>query len=197
MAIRRVLRMGDPRLLQRAQDVAALDTRSLHDLVTDLKETMAAEEGVGLAAPQIGVGLRVVVFGYEHNARYPDAPPVPETVLVNPVIEPLSRDMDEGWEACLSVPGLRGLVPRHTRILYRGFEPSGVPIERVAEGFHARVVQHERDHLDGVLYLQRMRDLRSLGFTDELYAAGVLPGAAQPCDSPCGSPNAGLGRPAD
>jgi len=182
MPVRDILRMGDPRLLVRAEPVAALDTPALHALVADLMDTMTAASGAGLAAPQIGVGLRVVVFGYQHNPRYPEAPPVPETVLVNPVIERLGEETDEGWEGCLSVPGLRGLVQRHSRIRYTGFEPSGAPVERIAEGFHARVVQHECDHLDGILYPQRMGDLRRFGFLDELYAAGVLPGAAQPCE---------------
>lgn len=182
MAMRKVLRMGDPRLRQVAEPVRAFGTAELRALVTDLKETMDAEKGAGLAATQIGVPLRVVVFGYEQNPRYPDAPPVPETVLVNPVIEPLTSETEEGWEGCLSVPGLRGLVPRYTRIRYSGFDPDGRPIEREAEGFHARVVQHECDHLDGILYPQRMRDLTTLGFIDELYESGALGPAAMPCE---------------
>ena len=174
MTIHRVLRMGDPRLLLTAAPVEVFDTPELHALVADLWETMAAEAGAGLAAPQIGVSLRVVVFGYQENPRYPDAPPVPETVLVNPVIEPLDDDMEEGWEGCLSVPGLRGLVPRYSRIRYRGIDAYGRQIEREVDGFHARVVQHECDHLDGILYPQRMRDMASLGFVDELTASGVL-----------------------
>ena len=139
MAVRKVLRMGDPRLRERAEPVRQFDTPELHSLIADMQETMAAEDGAGLAAPQIGVGLRVVVFGYEQNPRYPDAPPVPETVLVNPVVEALSDEMEDGWEGCLSVPGLRGMVPRHTRIRYAGYDQQGQPIEREAEGFHARV----------------------------------------------------------
>ncbi len=174
MTIRTVLRMGDPRLRLIAAPVPAFDTPELHALVTDLWETMAAESGAGLAAPQIGVPLRVVVFGYQENPRYPDAPPVPETALVNPVIEPLDQIMDDGWEGCLSVPGLRGLVPRYTRIRYSGRDPYGREIVREVDGFHARVVQHECDHLDGILYPQRMTDLARLGFIEELVASGTL-----------------------
>ncbi len=174
--------MGDPRLLEIARPVKIFDTPELHALVTDLMDTMQAEDGAGLAAPQIGVGLRVVVFGFDANPRYPEADAVPQTVLVNPVIEPLADDQDEDWEGCLSVPGLRGVVPRYTRIRYRGFDPHGVPIERDAHGFHARVVQHECDHLDGILYPQRMKDLRRFGYTQVLQAGGD--GAAMPCDTP-------------
>ena len=170
MAIREILKMGDARLLRVAQPVRAFDTPALHALVADLLETMAAADGAGLAAPQIGVDLQVVVFGFERNLRYPEAPAVPRTVLVNPVITPLTADEDEGWEGCLSVPGLRGLVPRWRRIRYAGFDPQGRPIEREAEGFHARVVQHECDHLIGRLYPTRMRDLTRLGYTDVLLA---------------------------
>jgi len=182
MAVRKVLRMGDPRLQEVAGPVEGFGTPELLGLVQDLKETMAAEDGAGLAATQIGVPLRVVVFGYEQSPRYPDAPPVPETTLVNPVIEPLTEHMEEGWEGCLSVPGLRGTVPRYTRIRYRGFDPAGLPIEREAEGFHARVVQHECDHLDGILYPQRMRDMSSLGFIDELHQSGAIGNGAPPCE---------------
>ncbi len=182
MAARKVLRMGDPRLRERAEPVRRFDTPELHALIADMKETMVAEDGVGLAAPQIGVGLRVVVFGYEHNPRYPDAPPVPETVLVNPVVEALSGEVEDGWEGCLSVPGLRGVVSRHTRIRYAGFDQKGQPIEREAEGFHARVVQHECDHLDGILYPQRMEDMTSFGFLEELHAAGAMGAGAMPCE---------------
>ena len=182
MAVRAVLRMGDPRLLEPAQPVTELGTASLGALLQDLHDTIAAESGAGLAAPQIGVGLRVVVFGYERNPRYPDAPPVPPTELVNPVIEPLDEALEEGWEGCLSVPGMRGWVPRHARIRYRGVDPRGTPIERVAEGFHARVVQHECDHLDGILYPRRIRDLTRFGFIEELAAAGLF--HCQPCDDP-------------
>lgn len=169
MTVRTVLRMGDPRLLQPAIAVTAFGTHELAELIADMFDTMAAEGGVGLAAPQIGVGLRVVIFGFEHSQRYPDAPPVPMTILVNPVITPLSDDLEDGWEGCLSVPGLRGVVPRHTRIRYQGFTPDGAPIDRVAEGFHARVVQHECDHLDGTLYPMRVRDFSKFGFTDVLF----------------------------
>lgn len=182
MAMRKVLRMGDPRLRQVAEPVRAFGTPELSGLVADLKETMDAENGAGLAATQIGVPLRVVVFGYEQNPRYPDAPPVPETVLVNPMIEALTSETEEGWEGCLSVPGLRGLVPRYARIRYSGLDPDGRPIEREAEGFHARVVQHECDHLDGILYPQRMRDLSTLGFIDELYQSGAFGPGAIPCE---------------
>lgn len=170
MALRDILKMGDPRLLQVAQPVTAFDTDALHALVRDMLDTMAAANGAGLAAPQIGVDLRLVIFGADQpNPRYPDAPPVPRTVLCNPVIEPLGDAEEEGWEGCLSVPGLRGVVPRWRVIRYRGFDVFGEPIERVAEGFHARVVQHECDHLDGMLYPMRMRDLRRFGFTEVLF----------------------------
>ena len=161
--------MGDPRLLRVAQRVSQFDTPELHGLVADMFDTMAAANGAGLAAPQIGVDLQLVIFGFSHNQRYPDAPPVPRTVLVNPTITPLSEEEEEGWEGCLSVPGLRGVVPRYTRIRYAGFDERGQPIEREAEGFHARVVQHECDHLIGRLYPTRMRDLRKLGFTSVLF----------------------------
>jgi peptide deformylase len=169
MAVREILKMGDPRLLRVAPAVTAFDTPALHALVADMMDTMVAANGAGLAAPQIGVDLQVVIFGFERNQRYPDAPPVPLTVLVNPEITPLDDGQEEGWEGCLSVPGLRGLVPRHTRIRYRGFDVQGRPIEREAEGFHARVVQHECDHLIGRLYPTRMDDLRKLGFTSVLF----------------------------
>ena len=168
MAIRAVLRMGDPRLLETAKPVGVFDTPELYVLVEDLMDTMQAEDGAGLAAPQIGVGLRVVVFGFDENVRYPDADAVPQTVLLNPVIKPLSGDREDDWEGCLSVPGLRGVVPRYTHIHYSGYDQFGNPIEREAHGFHARVVQHECDHLDGILYPQRMTDMRLFGFTDVL-----------------------------
>ena len=161
--------MGDPRLLRVAQPVSAFDTPQLHALVADMFDTMAAAQGAGLAAPQIGVDLQLVIFGFTHNDRYPDAPPVPRTVLLNPTITPVSDEEEEGWEGCLSVPGLRGVVPRYARIRYTGFDERGQPIEREAEGFHARVVQHECDHLIGRLYPTRMRDLRKLGFTSVLF----------------------------
>jgi len=161
--------MGDPRLLVPAEPVRRFGTPEIQALLRDLRDTMAAEDGAGLAAPQVGVGLQVVIFGVEFNPRYPDAEPVPYTELVNPVLEPLSDDMEEGWEGCLSVPGMRGLVPRHARLRYRGFDPQGRLIEREVSGFHARVVQHECDHLMGILYPMRIRDLRNFGFTEVLF----------------------------
>ena len=169
MAVREILKMGDPRLLRVAQSVTAFDTPELHALVSDMFDTMAAARGAGLAAPQIGVDLQLVIFGFSNNDRYPDAPPVPQTVLINPTITPLTETEEEDWEGCLSVPGLRGMVPRFTRIRYTGFDAKGVAIEREVEGFHARVVQHECDHLIGRLYPTRMRDLRKLGFTSVLF----------------------------
>ncbi len=169
MPVREVLRMGHPVLREKAQPVENLATPELRALVGDMKETMAAMSGAGLAAPQIGVSQRVVIFGVESNPRYPDAEPVPFTVLVNPKLVMLSREVDEDWEGCLSVPGMRGVVPRYTKLRYSGFDEEGNPIERVAEGFHARVVQHECDHLDGILYPQRMTDMRTFGFTKELF----------------------------
>ena len=169
MAVRTLLRMGDARLLQPAAPVGEFGTPALAALIEDLFDTMAAHGGVGLAAPQIGVGLQVVIFGFERSERYPDAAPVPRTILLNPVIVPLTEEREEGWEGCLSVPGLRGMVPRATRIHYTGFTAAGEPIERFAEGFHARVVQHECDHLAGVLYPMRVRDFRRFGFTDVLF----------------------------
>ncbi|GAA0753109.1 peptide deformylase [Ideonella azotifigens] len=170
MAVHPILKMGDARLLRVAQPVTAFDTPELHALIADMFDTMAAANGAGLAAPQIGVDLQLVIFGSgQHNPRYPEAPVVPQTVLINPVITPLSDELEEGWEGCLSVPGLRGLVPRHSRIRYQGLDPQGRPIDREAEGFHARVVQHEVDHLIGRLYPTRMADLRKLGFTEVLF----------------------------
>lgn len=169
MAIRDILKMGDPRLLRQAEPVTAFDTPELHSLIEDLFDTMHAANGAGLAAPQIGVNLQVVIFGFKHNTRYPDAPEVPETVLLNPVLEPLSDAMEEGWEGCLSVPGLRGVVPRYQRLRYSGVDPYGQPIVREVEGFHARVVQHECDHLIGVLYPMRVRDFSRFGFTEVLF----------------------------
>lgn len=169
MAVHEILKMGDARLLRVAQPVTAFDTPELHQLVADMFETMKAAQGAGLAAPQIGVDLRLVIFGYDRITRYPDAPPVPPTVLLNPVIEPLGPEQEEGWEGCLSVPGLRGVVPRSARIRYRGFDVDGNPIEREADGFHARVVQHECDHLDGVLYPMRVKDFSRFGFTSVLF----------------------------
>lgn len=169
MAVRQLLKMGDPRLLRVAPPVQAFGTPDLLALVQDLDDTMKAANGAGLAAPQIGVDLQVVLFGFQHNERYPDAPPVPRTVLVNPVITPLDNTEVDGWEGCLSVPGLRGVVPRWQRIRYTGFDAFGNPIDREADGFHARVVQHECDHLIGRLYPTRMRDLTKLGFTSVLF----------------------------
>ena len=169
MSVREILRMGDPRLLQIAAPVTDFDGPDLRVLIDDLMDTMAAAGGVGLAAPQIGVGLQVVVFGFEKSARYPDAESVPRTTLINPIITPLSQEETLGWEGCLSVPGMRGEVPRYTRIRYRGAAPDGSTIDRVAEGFHARVVQHECDHLIGRLFPMRVRDFRRFGFTDVLF----------------------------
>lgn len=181
MALRPVLKMGDPRLLEVARPVAELPSSELRSLLTDMHDTMAAHNGAGLAAPQIGVPLRVVIFGYESNPRYPDAPAVPPTVLINPEIEPLDETLEEDWEGCLSVPGMRGLVPRYRAVRYRGLDAEGHAFEREAEGFHARVVQHECDHLDGILYPRRIRDLTSFGFVDALAAAGRFQALA-PCD---------------
>ena len=169
MAVREILKMGDARLLRVAQPVLNFGGPDLAALVADMRDTMLAANGAGLAAPQIGVDLQLVVFGFERNQRYPDADPVPYTVLCNPRIEPLATDEEDGWEGCLSVPGLRGKVPRYTRIRYTGVGPDGRPIDREATGFHARVVQHECDHLIGRLYPTRMRDLTQLGFTSELF----------------------------
>lgn len=175
MAIHPVLRMGHPLLNQHASDVTAFNTAELDRLIADMLDTMRAENGAGLAAPQIGVSQRVVVFGFDDNPRYRDAPPVPLTVLINPEIRPLDDTLEEGWEGCLSVPGMRGLVPRYKRIEYSGFDARGEPLSMQAEGFHARVVQHECDHLDGILYPRRIRDFTRFGFIDELAAAGLLP----------------------
>ena len=169
MAIREILRMGHPLLLQQAAPVECFDTPELHALLRDMHDTMEAASGAGLAAPQIGVSLRVVVFGVRANPRYPDAEQVPYTVLINPVLTPLEGGVVDGWEGCLSVPGLRGVVPRHARIHYSGFDATGQSIERTVEGFHARVVQHECDHLIGMLYPMRMTDLSLLGYTSVLF----------------------------
>jgi peptide deformylase len=169
MAVREILKMGDPRLLRVAAPVERFDTPELHGLVVDLFDTMIDAHGAGLAAPQIGVDLAVVIFGFKHNDRYPDAPEVPQTVLINPVIEALSVEEENGWEGCLSVPGLRGVVPRYSHIRYRGFDVNGDPIIREAKGFHARVVQHECDHLIGKLYPMRIRDFNQFGFTSVMF----------------------------
>lgn len=169
MAVHEVLRMGDARLLRQADPVTAFDTAELHQLVTDLTDTMRALNGAGLAAPQIGVPLQVVILEVANNPRYPEAPAIPFTVLINPELSPLSEEMEAGWEGCLSLPGLRGLVPRYKRLRYRGFDQYGRTIDRTVEGFHARVVQHETDHLRGILYPMRMPDMSRFGFTDVLF----------------------------
>jgi peptide deformylase len=169
MTVRTLLKMGDPRLLRVARPVLQFGTPELQALLRDMEDTMASAGGVGLAAPQIGVDLAVVVFGFARSERYPEAPPVPRTVLINPQITPLDDDEEEGWEGCLSVPGLRGVVPRFARIRYSGFDETGQRIEREAEGFHARVVQHECDHLIGKLYPMRVRDFARFGFTEVLF----------------------------
>ncbi len=174
MTIRSVLKMGDPLLLQVAQPVTQFDTPELRELLIDMHDTMAALNGAGLAAPQIGVSLQVVIFGVAKNPRYPQAEEVPYTVLINPTLEPIGETMDEGWEGCLSVPGMRGLVPRHRHLRYRGFDPFGEPIDRTVQDFHARVVQHEVDHLLGILYPMRIRDLRNFGFNETLFPGQAL-----------------------
>src|ERR1700742_546431 len=169
MAIREVLKMGDPRLLEVAQPVARYGTPELENLLSDMQDTMRNLNGAGLAAPQIGVDLRVVIFGFEVNPRYPEADPVPFTVLINPELEPLGEEQEDGWEGCLSVPGMRGLVPRYRHLRYTGVDAGGAPIDRTVSDFHARVVQHEVDHLDGILYPRRIRDLTQFGFTETLF----------------------------
>ncbi|MBR0565408.1 peptide deformylase [Azoarcus sp. L1K30] len=169
MPVREILRMGDPRLLLPAEPVNAFGTPELDTLIADMFDTMAAAGGVGLAAPQIGVGLQVVIFGFERSARYPHAPAVPPTILINPTLTPLGTEEEEDWEGCLSVPGLRGRVPRFKRLRYRGFEADGTPIDRCVDDFHARVVQHECDHLIGKLYPMRVRNFGHFGYTDVLF----------------------------
>jgi peptide deformylase len=169
MTIRTVLKMGDPRLLQVAKKVGKFNTPELEALIQDMQDTMAALNGAGLAAPQIGVDQQVVIFGVEYNPRYPRAETVPFTVLINPVLTPLTKKMEEDWEGCLSVPGLRGIVPRYTRLRYQGVDQFGNVIDRSVDGFHARVVQHECDHLQGILYPMRITDLRKFGFTEVLF----------------------------
>ncbi len=166
--------MGDPRLLQISAPIERFGTPELLSLLNDMRDTMADANGAGLAAPQIGVPLRVVIFGVTRNPRYPDAEEVPFTALCNPQITPLTDEIEDGWEGCLSVPGMRGLVPRITRLRYTGFDEHGQPVDRIADGFHARVVQHECDHLDGILYPMRIRDLRQFGFTDVLFPGQVV-----------------------
>ena len=180
MTIRTVLKMGDPRLLEVSAAVDVIDAATLEPLLTDMWDTMAAESGAGLAAPQIGVMQRVVIFGFQSNSRYADAPPIPQTVLINPIITALGEAQEEDWEGCLSVPGLRGIVPRYREIRYQGFDQYGNEIEREVSSFHARVVQHECDHLDGVLYPQRIKDMRQFGYLDTLSDKGVI--ELQPCD---------------
>ena len=174
MAIKTVLRMGDPRLLERSAELTQVPSAALDALVQDLRDTMLSYNGAGLAAPQIGAMQRVVVFGVQTSPRYPDAEPIPDTVLVNPLIEVLDSTLEPGWEGCLSVPGMRGLVPRYRAIRYSGLDPQGERIEREASGFHARVVQHECDHLDGVIYPMRMPDMAAFGFEAELESDGRL-----------------------
>jgi len=173
--IREVLRMGDPRLWQVSRPIEAFGTVELADLLTDMRDTMAHLNGAGLAAPQIGVPLRVVIFGVKSNPRYPGIDDVPDTVLINPVLTPLSYEIEEGWEGCLSVPGMRGWVPRYQKLKYSGFDEQGHRFEREVEGFHARVVQHEVDHLDGVLYPMRIRDFTRFGFNEALFPGQALP----------------------
>jgi peptide deformylase len=167
--IREVLKMGDPRLLEKSQPVEVFGTAQLRELIADMRDTMAQLSGAGLAAPQIAVPLRVVIFGLTQNPRYPDAEEVPDTVLINPVITPIGEEMEEAWEGCLSVPGMRGVVPRFMRVRYQGFDESGQAIDRSVEGFHARVVQHECDHLDGILYPMRIRDMSKFGYVEVLF----------------------------
>ena len=174
MAIKAVLRMGDPRLLQVAEKVMHFDTAELHALLQDMQDTMAALSGAGLAAPQIGVNLQVVIFGFEKNQRYPDADEVPFTVLLNPQLTPLSEEKEDGWEGCLSVPGMRGVVPRYAHLRYQGMDQYGKVIDRTVSGFHARVVQHECDHLQGILYPMRIKDFRLFGFIDVLFPGQVV-----------------------
>ena len=166
--------MGDPRLLGTAAPVGKFDTPELHALLADMQDTMQALDGAGLAAPQIGTGLQVVIFGVEHNPRYPDAETVPYTILINPALVALDEEIEEDWEGCLSVPGMRGLVPRYKRLRYHGFDQYGQPIDRTVSGFHARVVQHECDHLLGILYPMRIRDMRNFGYTEELFPGEAI-----------------------
>lgn len=169
MSVRLVLRMGEPLLLEKAQPVTAFNTPELHALIQDMQDTMNAMDGAGIAAPQIGVSLQVVIFGVGSNPRYPDAEQVPYTVLINPTLTPVGEEIEDGWEGCLSVPGLRGVVPRYIRLHYTGFDQFGEPVDRLVSGFHARVVQHECDHLNGILYPMRITDLNKFGYTDVLF----------------------------
>jgi len=174
MAVRAVLRMGDPRLLEASRPVERFDTPELHALIADLHDTMEALDGAGLAAPQIGVLSQAVIFGVKRNPRYPDAEEVPYTVLINPVLTAMGTEIEEGWEGCLSVPGMRGLVPRYRQLRYQGYDQYGNAIDRTVTGFHARVVQHECDHLLGILYPMRIRDLRNFGYNEELFPGQEL-----------------------
>ncbi|HEY6282004.1 MAG TPA: peptide deformylase [Burkholderiales bacterium] len=174
MVVKTVLKMGDPRLFEVAKPVTAFDTPPLHELVQDMHHTMEALDGAGLAAPQIGIGLQVVIFGVKRNPRYPDAEEVPYTVLINPKFAPLDQEMEEGWEGCLSVPGMRGLVPRYKRLRYQGYDQYGKIIECSVSGFHARVVQHECDHLQGILYPMRIRDMRNFGYSEVLFPGQLV-----------------------
>ena len=174
MAIRPVLKMGDPVLLRVAEPVRQFDTPELHTLLVDMHDTMQSLNGAGLAAPQIGMSQQVVIFGVGSNPRYPQAEAVPYTVLINPQLEPIDEEIEDGWEGCLSVPGMRGLVPRYRKLRYRGFDPYGKPIDRTVENFHARVVQHEVDHLLGILYPMRMKDLSQFGFSEALFPGQQL-----------------------
>ena len=180
MAVRPILKMGDPRLLEVSAAVDPIDPNSLAPLLRDMWDTMADASGAGLAAPQIGIMLRVVIFGYDSNPRYPDAPSLPQTVLINPKITPLGEVTEEGWEGCLSVPEMRGIVSRFSEIRYQGFDQFGEAIDRLVSGFHARVVQHECDHLDGILYPFRIEDMRNFGFIDTLTDTGRI--ELLPCD---------------
>ncbi len=180
VTVRSILKMGDPRLLEVSVPVEPIDSLALAPLLNDMWETMAAANGAGLAAPQIGVMRRIVIFGYRTNPRYPEAPAITETVLINPRITSFDDSREDGWEGCLSVPGMRGMVPRYRKIRYQGFDQYGETIDREVSGFHARVVQHECDHLDGILYPQRIEDMRSFGFIDTLTEQGVM--ELQPCD---------------
>ena len=175
MAIRQVLKMGDPVLLQIAAPVENFDSPELRELLEDMRDTMTAMRGAGIAAPQIGVSKQVVIFGFDQNPRYPDAEAVPFTVLINPTIEPIGDEMEEGWEGCLSVPGMRGVVPRYKQLRYRGFDEKGQPIDRTVSDFHARVVQHECDHLIGKLYPMRIEDFSKFGFVDTLFPGQDVP----------------------
>lgn len=176
MSVREILKMGDPRLLRQCDPVSQFGTPELAALIGDMFDTMRAANGVGLAAPQIGVNLQLVIFGFERNARYADRPAVPETILINPVLTPLSKETEDDWEGCLSVPGLRGAVPRWKSLRYQGFDQHGAPISIEADAFHARVVQHECDHLAGVLYPMRMKDLSRFGFAEVLFPAMAVAG---------------------